>query len=201
MLAGFDIKWTDIIDYRINHPSVLIQEMIAGFLSKRATLDAGTCDIRVDPVEGAPWMHRELALRALCLCALQDNDAVLWTPKGFKDGSLETDGWLLVEQHQIVGGAKFHLNDGRWSWQFVWIDPEHRRKGYVCKRLPQWIKRYGSFVADQPNQHALAMLRKAGYTDKILIKGTEVISPDTMKSVMAGFSREASLTLPHRNRR
>jgi hypothetical protein len=34
------------------------------------------------------------------------------------------------------------------------------------------------------------MLRKAGYADKILVKDAEVLSPDTMKGVMAGFSPE-----------
>lgn len=163
-----DITFDEFIDYRINHPTALTQDKIARLLRKREARDTGDCDIRVDPVTGNLWMHQELFICAACLCILELQDAVLWMPDGFKEGSNETDGWLLVEQRQIIGGAKFSLTDGHWEWQFVWIHPEHRRKGYLLKRLPQWIDRYGSFIADQPNQHVRALLQKAGYADKIV---------------------------------
>jgi len=164
-----DITFAEIVDYRINHPTAFVQDRIAYLLSKRRAVDAGTLDIRVDPIAGERWMHEELFICAACLWLLEGQDAVLWNPEGFdpKDAG-PTDGWLLVEERQIIGGAKFSF-DGNWEWQFVWIHPEYRHKGYVLKRLPQWIERYGSFVADQPNSHALALLKKAGYADKITI--------------------------------
>jgi hypothetical protein len=165
-----DLTLGEIMDYRIIHPSQAVQDIIARALSRRAVIDAGEADIRVDPLAGASLLHHELFICAACLYVLELQDACLWKEKGFPPEECgQTDGWLLVEQRQIIGGAKFSRIDDIWMWQFAWIHPEHRRKGYLLKRLPQWIERYGSFVADQPNQHARALLRKAGYTDKILI--------------------------------
>ena len=90
------------------------------------------------------------------------------------------EGRLLIEDGQIVGATAFVTCQWdapstnrlcRWIWTWIFIDPEHRRRGITVKRLPEWIARYGPLlVVDQPNRAAVAMLQKVGCADQITIK-------------------------------
>jgi ribosomal protein S18 acetylase RimI-like enzyme len=48
-------------------------------------------------------------------------------------------------------------------WEWVWVDPEHRRQGICSARLPLFVERYGNMLVDQPNPHAVALLEKTGF--------------------------------------
>jgi hypothetical protein len=92
---------------------------------------------------------------------------------------------LLVEDEHIIGASEFaeiryfDPDTGPialWSWVFVYVDTEPRRKGYVIKRLPKWRESYGDFLVEQPNEATKAMLIKVGYSD-LLAKAVKLQGP------------------------
>lgn len=165
------ITCKELINYRIDHPGPILRYVIAGLLRERQAIDAGGDDIVVPTTGAEPWMNRELFICAACLRDLELHQFTLWSPEGMDHSSdgYQAEGHLLVEEHKIIGGAKFALLEDGWNWQFVWIHPEYRRRGYLSRRLQQWLNRYGPFIADQPNAHTSALLAK-GWKDQIRIK-------------------------------
>jgi hypothetical protein len=85
-----------------------------------------------------------------------------------------------VENGGIVGAAGFtnmtFIDDDtveivkleeylkNWQWSFAFIDPQHRRKGYITKRIPEWRKEFGEFTSTRPwSESARAMFEKMGW--------------------------------------
>jgi hypothetical protein len=97
-------------------------------------------------------------------------------------------GILLVENGGIVGAAGFSNTTfidsdeeyvefkeylQNWQWSFAFIDPQHRRKGYLSKRIPQWRKEFGEFTSTRPwSEAARAMFEKIGWYPTA-VKGEE----------------------------
>ena len=178
------IMW-EVQQYRRERPSDKVLRAIEKHLARR----------RIEPVEpdkdivvnqhDSPWgwQHEEIDLRAACFGLMEVADSRWFPRKAAPPGGwAPSEGWLLVEDHRIVGAAEFvqhviwELGRTRpaWLWDWIWVDPEHRRKGVVSRRLPVWEARYGNFVIDQPNPYAAALLEKAGILDRHPIKGLSV---------------------------
>src|SRR5258707_9201879 len=86
------------------------------------------------------WMHFEIYLRASCLFVQEGYATTQWNidrPSAKDHPKDKVEGHLLVENGVIIGAASFwrHWKDSAWSWQVVYIDPEHQRNGYVSKRF------------------------------------------------------------------
>jgi hypothetical protein len=174
----------EVREYPHNNLSARAKRAIDKLLATRSTnrLDTNE-DILVDPFR-FPWgpMHHEMIIRSRCFKIIAAAD-VEWIEEREIERSankLPCEGWLLVENHHIIGAAEFDTNidssaSQHWVWCWAFIDPEHRRNGFCLKRLPIWEQRYGSaLVIDQPNSCAIAMLKKAGYFERFRVKGPPV---------------------------
>jgi hypothetical protein len=119
-------------------------------------------------------MHDQMTLRARCF-QLIEVPGRPWPPVPGED-TLCFESWLFIEDYCIISVAGFEkarTNAGEifWAWNWAFIDSEHRRKGYLSKRLGLWAERYKpTLVVDAPNEDAVAMLRKAGYAERFLIQ-------------------------------
>ena len=171
--------------YRREHPSDKVLRAIEKHLARRRIEPTeANEDIVVDQHSPWSWQHDEIDIRARCFGLMEIADSTWFPPKKKEPpgGWAPSEGWLLVENYRIVGAAEFiqfpawdFISQSAiktWVWDWVWIDPEHRRKGVVSRRLPIWEARYGDFVIDQPNPYATALLEKSGSLHRHLIKGT-----------------------------
>jgi hypothetical protein len=148
----------------------------------------GVLDKDIAVGEGSPqWQKEEIVLRAEALRIINHHTTV-----PFAHPDMEWDeviGLLLVENGGIVGAAGFtnktflgeyapefvnfedYLNN--WQWSFAFIDPQHRRKGYVSKRIPAWREEFGEFTSTRPwSEGARAMFEKMGWYPTA-VKGEE----------------------------
>ena len=77
-------------------------------------------------------------------------------PPGKAVSSAAAEGWLLVENHRVVGAAEFTVDIGTsWLLEWIFVDLGHRRQGIASTRMPMWVKRYGrDMLVDQPNPPA-----------------------------------------------
>jgi hypothetical protein len=51
-----------------------------------------------------------------------------------------------------------------WRWTFAFIDPQHQRKGYIAKRIPEWRERFGEFTSTRPWSESMrALFEKIGW--------------------------------------
>jgi hypothetical protein len=174
-LVGVRQNFQSYMEYMRAHPSKEIQRECRKLLKRRGReYIAGNNDILVNPWDSPKWMHKEMYIRLRCLQLVERIDTCRWWEHGFKgerDTELNSEGWLLVENYHLVGAAKFSRlyfepkQKFVWSFDLVYIDPEHRCKGYTSKRIGGWIEKYGNFILDQPNPAARGMLRKSGYYD------------------------------------
>ena len=174
----------EIQQYRRGHPSDKVLRSIEKHLARRR-IDPTEAnkDIVVDQHSPWSWQHDEIDLRAACFDLMEIADTRWFPPRKVAPpgGWAPSEGWLLVENHRIVGAAEFiqfpawdfiHQSTTKiWAWDWVWVDPEHRRQGAVSRRLPIWEAQYGGFVIDQPNPYATALLEKAGILQRHPIKG------------------------------
>lgn len=164
--------------YRRANPSARCRRAIERLLSERRQI-AADADITCDPTAPS-WTpaHAEVALRSRCFVILNCSDCEWCDDQKRKKLSLPGDieGWLLMEDGRPVGAAEFGKDaDGAWIWRWAFIDPEHRRQGHITRRLPFWEARYGGWlIIDQPNEAACAMLRAAGYANRVSIIGPPI---------------------------
>jgi len=124
----------------------------------------GVLDKDIFVQEGSPqWQKDEVTLRAEALRISCHHTTV-----PFAHPYVDWDdrvGILLVENGGIIGAAGFSnvtfIKDDRefvpweeylknWQWLFAFIDPQHRRKGYITKRIPEWRERFGEFNSTRP---------------------------------------------------
>lgn len=163
-------------------------------------------DIIVNPHDSTwGWQHEEIDIRAACFDLMEVADTRWFPPRKVAPpgGWATSEGWLLVEDHRIVGAAEFTKHEmtemfaptqPAWCWYWVLVDPEHRRKGVVSRRLPIWEARYGDFVIDQPNPSAAALLKKSGILQRHLIKGPSVNGIALLSPPLLRFMKRASHT-------
>jgi hypothetical protein len=156
---------------------VIMNRKIKALLDRRTDqIFADNEDLLVDMYSAPLWMQRQMYLRAKLMAIEEGYDGLCWPEQGRvgEYAGLACQGWLLVEDEQIIGGTEFaeiQYFDPKtglirlWSWVFVYVDPEHRGKGNVIKRLPKWRERYGDFLVEQPNEATKAMLIKVGYSE------------------------------------
>jgi hypothetical protein len=54
------------------------------------------------------WQHDEVDIRSACFALMEIADVRWWPPRKAPPGDgAPSEGWLLVEDHQIVGAAEF----------------------------------------------------------------------------------------------
>ena len=179
-------SYQEITTYRATHLSPQAQRKVEALLAQRRTdkVEADNdiiIDRRVFPWN---WANREGAIRSKVFEVIYGADVCWEEEQDFRlqqkiiaeeKTILPCEGWLLIENRQVVGAAEFKVTKTStqpypWLWLWIFIDPEHRRKGIASKRVPIWFERYGDFLIDQPNEQAFAMLEKTGYLGRLTIK-------------------------------
>lgn len=122
------------------------------------------------------WRHREMYRRAVAFRREEGYDFVQWS---VPETDPDTHGFLFAdEEGRIVGACAFRMRDfeagfRRWCLQWIWVAPEHRRRGVLRSRWEGLRQRFGDFWVEPPVSDAMrAFLGSMG--DKRLLDFPEV---------------------------
>ncbi len=175
------VTMAQLLEYRREHPNPKILRKIAKLLAGcRQELPAEVSgDIIFNRFEPWDWRHDEVNTRGHCF-ELLETGRCRWDLPGGLSPACINEGWLFVENHQIAGAATFvydelfegttlrRISSGRhWIWIWVFVDPPHRRKGIIMRRLSAFEARYGAdFILESPNPHATALFKKTGFAGR-----------------------------------
>jgi len=121
----------------------------------------------------AAWLQNELYFRARMFRREFSYDFVQWSPNGTEDitvhGFLFNDDTKTFGDGAIVGGGVFRWREfqnapARWTFDWVWIAPDARRKGILTRRWGAFKERFGNFYLMPPVSPAMiAFARKIGH--------------------------------------
>jgi hypothetical protein len=97
--------------------------------------------------------------------------------------------------HTINGEEHVDLTKEEWCWSFAFIDPEHQRKGYLTKRLPEWRKRFGDFTSTRPWSEGVRQLfEKVGWFPGEGEESLERNTDELMKIQLKEFEESGRMT-------
>ena len=119
----------------------------------------------------ASWLQNELYFRARMFRREFDYDFIRWSPNGAEEttvhGFLFNDDTNTFGHGAIAGGGvfrwrKFQDAPSGWTFDWVWVSPDARRKGILTRRWPKFTERFGNFYLMPPLSAAMTNFAEKG---------------------------------------
>lgn len=98
------------------------------------------------------WCHKEMYERAWAFKREMGFDFPQWgsTADG-RDTDPNVHGYLMTDvDGRIFGACCFRLDGDRWNLCWVWVAPRYRRAGYLARRWPSFVTKFGDFSIEPP---------------------------------------------------
>lgn len=116
------------------------------------------------------WKHREVYARARQFRREMGFDFVQWecNRKGkeadpYVHGFLFGDDTGTFPRGTIVGACAFRWREDHWGLQWIWINPQVRRKGVLARRWGRYVEHFGDFEVEAPLSASMsAFVRRYG---------------------------------------